>query len=432
MWCSAETRRYIGLSEDSYCTECIGYPGDSVWNSTFFYKFGELSTRPENVMFGETRRYIQTNATCKKLQIVSGGTTNDTYVKYYDEFGVRRTVYYWSEVATYTTTYMTNTSDPGCGPRCSRMLAIDIGSDITDPTDLPYLAPVLWACNSTVGQVVNSETCTYKENCTLSDDLARIAAGAIGLSGIAYEDSDFQFLLYPAASRYSYNYYTTAQATNPIVRSSLVAWFSAAVIAAMDDSGPRILAPGMEPQTGQILEVEWNLCIPVLAIVPAVQLIVLIIVCLYANGAMVKDGSYLSTARLLRPIVEKLEHHGCALTGDEIARELGNFRVIYGARAPKGRSSSSSSAYTPAAEMNVDWHSGIIFESEGFGQQAAEGWLPGRVWPAGRYDGIGYTDEELAESELPPRQRKGMQPVVEEASSDDDFDDVTDEKSHLL
>lgn len=344
----------------------------------------------------------------------------------------------YEEIATYTTTYMTNTSDVGCGPRCSRILALDVGSDPTDNTTT-FIPSVLWACNSTINEVVNAKTCLNETECTFADDLARIAAGAIGLSGISRDDEDMQFQLLPQASLYSYwQYYMVPyngsdnQAMDATVRSSLVSWFSIGVLAAMDNNGPMIYGMGDQPRTGMVLDVQWRLTIPVLAIVPGVQLIVLIIVCVWANGAMVKDGSYLATARLLRPVVEKLEEHGCALTGDEIARELGNFKIIYGARVPKARG--SPTAYTPTAESNVDWHCGIIRESEGFGDQAAEGWSPGRVWPAGRYDGVGYTDEEQCCCNCrSSRRRRGVPmnhshpPVYGE-----DDEDVIDEKVHLL
>lgn len=429
-----------GKNENYTTSSSIGVIGDpntdSGWSDSYFYQFYEMSAQKASSTWGETKRYITTDATCTQLKIIEGGTIQNDSVVYYDEFGVNRTQNLYSEVATYTTTYMTNTSDVGCGPRCSRLLVIDMGSDPDDPDDT-YMPPVLWACNSTVSTVVNANTCLNQSQCTFSDDLARIAAGAIGLAGISRDDEDMQFQLYPQASINSYWLYyglpwngTDNMAMDPSIRGAIIAWFSAGVLAAMDNNGPRFYAMGQQPRVGMVLEVKWHLTIPVLAIVPGVQLIVLIIVCIWANGAMVKDGSYLATARLLRPVVEKLDQHGCALTGDEIARELGNFKIIYGARAPQGRG--SGTAYSPNGNTNVDWHCGIIRESEGFGDQHAEGWRPGRVWPAGRYDGVGYPDEEHGCSECLSRQRRGAQTGVEEIVDEEHDEDVIDEKAHLL
>lgn len=172
----------------------------------------------------------------------------------------------------------------------------------------------------------------------------------------------------------------------------MLADFSIHAVAAMDDAGPRIIVRGQTPAPGLQLTVEWKYALPVLAVVPAVQLFILLIVCVWSNGALIKDGSYLAAARLLRPVVDKLDEHGCALTGDEIARELGNFKIIYGAKAPAG--TRHSIAYSPDTGSTVDWHVGVIAESEGYGKQAEEGWRPAATFPGGFYDGEAYNDEE--------------------------------------
>lgn len=76
--------------------------------------------------------------------------------------------------------------------------------------------------------------------------------------------------------------------------------------------------------------------------------------------------------------------------GDEIARELGNFKIIYGVRAPAGASNSTNYSATNVAD--TDWHVGIISESEGYGHTAEEGWRPAAMFPGGRYDGVGSSN----------------------------------------
>lgn len=96
--------------------------------------------------------------------------------------------------------------------------------------------------------------------------------------------------------------------------------------------------------------------------------------------------------------------------GDEIARELGNFKIIYGVRAPAG--SSNSTDYSPASASDADWHVGIIAESEGYGNAAEEGWKPAATFPSGRYDGIGYPVQTKEQDQIPSD--------IEDENSDDD------------
>ena len=76
--------------------------------------------------------------------------------------------------------------------------------------------------------------------------------------------------------------------------------------------------------------------------------------------------------------------------GDEIARELGNFKIIYGVRAAPPSQDSSSD------DSRADWHVGVIAESEGYGHAAEEGWRPAAMFPGGRYDGAGYAEAETS------------------------------------
>jgi len=93
-------------------------------------------------------------------------------------------------------------------------------------------------------------------------------------------------------------------------------------------------------------------------------------------------------------------------------------------RAPPG--TVNASAYTPTLGANVDWHVGVIAESEGYGKSAEEGWRPTARFPEGRYDGVGYP----AILEHSGKRRRVR--VVMEDSSDDDVDDMMDEKARLL
>lgn len=63
------------------------------------------------------------------------------------------------------------------------------------------------------------------------------------------------------------------------------------------------------------LSVSWPYALAILAAIPFLQAVCLLAVVWYAGDVAVKDESYLSTAKLLRPIVERLGDRGCLLTG---------------------------------------------------------------------------------------------------------------------
>jgi len=83
-------------------------------------------------------------------------------------------------------------------------------------------------------------------------------------------------------------------------------------------------------------------------------------------------------------------------------------------------------AYTPDGGSDVDWHVGVIEESEGYGKSAEQGWRPNATFPEGRYDGIGYPAYIVKSGK-----RRRVRVIMEE-DSDDESEDMNDEKAHLL
>ena len=117
------------------------------------------------------------------------------------------------------------------------------------------------------------------------------------------------------------------------------------------------------------------------------------IVILFADKAIIKDTSHLPTARLLRPIVEKLGDKGCLLTGDEIAEQLGNFRVIYGVREPNVGLGGGLGVGVIGGDDDVVRHLDVIEETEGLGYRRGS-------MPPGRYDGLYPAKREEMEGVL--------------------------------
>jgi hypothetical protein len=130
-------------------------------------------------------------------------------------------------------------------------------------------------------------------------------------------------------------------------------------------------AIAQKPTPAQVVHVQWMWACIVLGVIPFTQGLVLLCVIAWANKAVIRDDGYLATAQLLAPIVNKLGDRGSVLTSDEIADELGNYRVVYGPRFPAGTARGQ--------EHEVIKRLGIIAEDEG-----VDRWH-GRM-PGGKYD----------------------------------------------
>jgi hypothetical protein len=167
--------------------------------------------------------------------------------------------------------------------------------------------------------------------------------------------------------------------------------FAAQAVAALDYNGPQRNVTGWYPVLAQSVTVEWPWAGAILGLVPVVQLIASVCVILWSNTAIIRDESHLSTARLLRPLVQKLGNKGCLLSGEEIAETFPDVRVKYGWREP------DDLVFRNEIDSRTVRHVDILEEQEGLGKQG--------IMPAGFYDGL---------------------------PSDEDDDDVLDERTRLL
>jgi hypothetical protein len=230
-------------------------------------------------------------------------------------------------------------------------------------------------CNNTISTVSAIDEYLYDnqtaEAFEMPDLQAKIIAGAIGWSGFNHTVGDmYQYVRYNTETWWSPD--TPADAGMVAGR---VMDFSIEAVAAIDYNGPRHNVTGWYPVTAQVVSVQWRWSAAILGLIPLFQLSALICVIARANSAIIRDDSALSTARLLRPIVEKLGDRGCLLTGEEIAEELGEMKVKYG-----WRESGSEFTFRNEIDPDVIRHVDILEEKEGFGEQPA--------MPPGRYDGL--------------------------------------------
>jgi hypothetical protein len=314
-----------------------------------------------------SRRHISMNASCRSFKVIAGGNGIESTITYLDENDYPTTL----NVVRVGPGAMTFVSmlNSTCGPRCAEIMALQS----MDNKTISYAS--FFKCKSTMSLVEGLKDYVQKgQNASiyqLQDEQAKIMAGAIGWTGFNYTPGDqLQYVRYSTDSWWSPNEPTKADTTAEHIME-----FSMEAIAALDFNGPRQIVAGWHPITAQKVNLLWQWAGAILGVIPFLQLLVLLCVVKYAKKAIIKDDSCLSTARLLRPLVEKLGPNGCLLTGKEIAEEFPEIRLKYGYREP-----TSVLEFHNQIEIDVVRHVDLIEEHEGLGRQDA--------MPPGRYDGL--------------------------------------------
>ncbi len=221
------------------------------------------------------------------------------------------------------TTFITNPDTYDCGPGCSTVYAFEASDS----------KPWWYECNITVSEVHNGTLPQHQ----IGQQLAHMAAAGIALQGHIVEDSQLQtgdqYQWYPATSYYGYpNGGDTGFAGSNIAR------FAIGVVATAADWNPQLTVVGGQPNTGSQLQVDWGKIEIIFGLTAGLQLVLFIIACLVANLVIVKDDSHIATARLLRPIVDRLGPVGTSADGKEITKLLddhGHEKVVYSVKHPQ-------------------------------------------------------------------------------------------------
>ncbi|KKY20312.1 hypothetical protein UCRPC4_g04202 [Phaeomoniella chlamydospora] len=315
---------------------------------------------PENsLLSAESSRYLTTNATCESYNIITDANTNGTTLTYIDGDGSQANEYI-EEYVPGLTTYILDTLHP-CGERCASLLVYQAANN--DTVDVSSF----YKCNNSVSAVYGAPSWNASVY-ALPDVQAQIWAGAIGSTGFEVNGDQRQYQVYSGNTQFStlgpLDYYSAQIA---------ISGFTAYGLAAYNQNGVRQNVTGYTPNTALQLDVEWKWALTVLAIIPFLHFLAYVAVIAWANKAIIKDDSHLSTAKLLQPIVERLGNGGCILTGDDIVKrdEFKDSRVAYGFTDMGGEGE------------NKVMHLGVIFE------HPQEGYRPviERAWPDGRYNG---------------------------------------------
>lgn len=330
------------------------------------YRFQDQNIKNADITL-LSHRTINSTGSCISLKVIDGGYANSSVITYLNEHH-QPTILDVVRVGPGAMTYVSILNST-CGPRCADILALQ--SATTDNHLIPH--PSFFKCNSTISEVHGiSEYIQPSQTASLYQmphTQARIMAGAIGWTGFNHTDGDpYQYVRYSLDSWWSPNQIAT---TDTIARRIME--FSIEGIAAMDFNGPRQNVTGYYPVPAQVVSVSWQWAGAILGVIPFIQLLGLLCIIKWANQAIIKDTSALSTARLLRPIVDRLGTKGCLLTGEEISKELSHMRVRYGFTEP------GSATWSNESSGDMVRHIDILEEQQGFGFQ--------RQMPEGKYDG---------------------------------------------
>lgn len=231
----------------------------------------------------------------------------------------------------------------------------------------------LFECFVNVGKIQNAK----KDTDEFPDMVAWMAAGAIGLDGFTDDMDAWLYQRYFGGTQFGQRYEDKDPKVVEKRMERQVSRFAIGVIAILDSDNPSIEVYGDKPWAGVLFKVKWLNLGLILGGITIAQAILGLACVLWANTVFVKDDSYLSTARLLRPLVERLGPSGCALTGEEIASTLKTM-MVYGVRVD---------------EKGQRHHLDI-----------GEDIRPVRKFPAGWYDGetgemVPYTDEDMVMGE---------------------------------
>ena len=146
-----------------------------------------------------------------------------------------------------------------------------------------------------------------------------------------------------------------------------MAEFAMKSLVTMINNNPTIHTNGSLPHLGSRLSVDWQFAGALSAWILAIQFAIFAVVVRTAQIVVVKDDTSLSTARLLRPLVNGLGDRGTLVRAKELSPNLQKrYRsgLVYGPRTVKGH--------------------------VGYSLDIAEDILPLASWPAGKHPGGTY------------------------------------------
>lgn len=303
-----------------------GYHWFNALNSSYSqYVFLDVPSNQQaahTIGYFYSNRSITTDAKCNWWPVTNGNGGSGN-IDYGDDTGDQLTANF-TKYSPNSTTYKVGyyyDNEGSCGPRCGAIMVFENNG----------IEGNYFECNVTVSKVANITTLGAKLGQDISDETALFLAQSIALQGFtsidATTDEPVQEQRYPKDFLYGTFINGSAQAMELLLRT-----FAIGAITATDALNP-YAAPVMDliplPATSLGLDHPNNIRGMLFGIV-AGHLILLTIGLILANRVVVPDESALSSARVLRPVVDKLGTQGSLLNGEEISERLGDPMMVYG------------------------------------------------------------------------------------------------------
>lgn len=346
---SIETQQYtansfgnMALSFPKGYSSNIPEPATLYWsiNALFFLEYDQRSwtfvfidSSPSDPGFANatggpsamyTNRKINSTSSCLSYAVIAGGNgTSENLTVQEDSSGDSFKVPLPIAPGPDTTMYVTK-PDSTCGEGCS----------IIDAFETSHTTSWYYQCNITVGNVTNGKLPEHE----VGISLRQMASAGIALQGHGLNSrlpGSQQFQVYPSASPYG-----VPQKGDTDGMGSNIAMFAMGVVSmAAIYTTHAFNVTGLQPQIGNELKVDhWNYVCVIMGLIVGIQGASFVLTAFWANRVVVKDQSVFSTARLLRPLLDKLDDNGTAMSGKDICKVLDprqEKRYIY--TVPKGR-----------------------------------------------------------------------------------------------
>lgn len=255
-----------------------------------------------------TDRTINSTYSCLSFPVLAGGNGTSTNLKVQrdsngDTFNVSLPI----AAGLDTMTHFTD-PDARCGDGCS----------IIESFEASHTTSWYYQCNITVGTVKNA----LRPEHEVGIQLREMASAGIALQGYgpnSWLPGSKQFQVYPSASTYG----TPANGYADEIGSSMAMFAIGVVSVAALFNNHTFKVAGLEPHVGNQLKVEhWYRIWLIVGLLVGVQGAAFVLTAFWANRVVVKDESMLATARLLRPVLDRLGDEGAAMNGNDICEAL--------------------------------------------------------------------------------------------------------------
>lgn len=299
-------------------------PNFKFWQYNFFDTNVGGNDEDESDIVVYTNRNINVTWQCESWTVIQGGNGDSFDIELLiNSNGVKRNVSLPVAGGLDQTTFVTLDNNTRCGPPGSGCFSVSA-------FEASLTKPYYYTCNMTVGTVGNA---TLPEH-QVGENIRELAAEGIALQGFSYLREDpndvRQYQSYPAASIFG-----EIQSGDANSMGFLIGRFAIGVVAAAASYNPTLKVPGQVPTKGSALTVKWSQLIAILAVLGGLQALLMILTSFVANLVVVKDDSPLAISRTLRPLVNRLGPAGSMAGGKEIAKALGETKVVYSVRHPQ-------------------------------------------------------------------------------------------------